>query len=463
MKIFMVFGALYFFLILIGLPFVVFFVAKEVLHISALEVFSKYFLYYVMVDLGLRYFMQSLSSQNIKPFLTLNIPKTKIVKYSFLKFCIYYLNIAIFLFLLIFSVLLIIDDFVWWQVLCFSTGIYFVLMCNNFLNMLLNQRDTIFYAIASVFVLFVVLEYFEYIKLSDYSLPIFSAFYTMKGLFIAPIFASIAIAYVAFKNMKSDFYLDKGLEVKKSANAKTENIDFLNRFGMVGTFINNDIRLIKRNKVPRKVFYSGIFFLFYGLIVFLKGYDNDYMKMFVGFLVTGSFMLNFGARVPAWDSSYYPLMMTMNVPYKDYLNAKWYSMFVMTAIMTVLALPYAFISWQYYTIIFVAGIFNLGVNVHLTLLQGSFNKVPVDLNTRVKQMNKGGFSYMALFLGLMKIFFPALLFALIKYFAGFYPAVITIAVLGIIGIFTKEMILNSIVKRYKREKYETLESFKKGI
>jgi mitochondrial fission protein ELM1 len=47
------------------------------------------------------------------------------------------------------------------------------------------------------------------------------------------------------------------------------------------------------------------------------------MQVFLGIFVTGGFNFMFGQRVPAWDSSYYPLMMTQNVPYKDFLKAKW--------------------------------------------------------------------------------------------------------------------------------------------
>jgi hypothetical protein len=38
--------------------------------------------------------------------------------------------------------------------------------------------------------------------------------------------------------------------------------------------------------------------------------------------MTGIFMLNYGQFVPAWDSNYYGMMMSQNIPMKQYLNSK---------------------------------------------------------------------------------------------------------------------------------------------
>jgi hypothetical protein len=43
--------------------------------------------------------------------------------------------------------------------------------------------------------------------------------------------------------------------------------------------------------------------------------------VFVGILMTGVFMLNYGQFVPAWDK-YIIMMMSQNIPMKQYLNSK---------------------------------------------------------------------------------------------------------------------------------------------
>src|SRR5690606_4950245 len=109
------------------------------------------------------------------------------------------------------------------------------------------------------------------------------------------------------------------------------------------------IRLLKRSKAAKSALFAGIMFLFYGLLYFSgKAYSTDFMRIFLGIFVTGGFLFMFGQRVPAWDSSYYQLMMTQNVPYKDYLKAKWSVVVLATIISMVLAVFYVFISWEFY-------------------------------------------------------------------------------------------------------------------
>jgi hypothetical protein len=47
--------------------------------------------------------------------------------------------------------------------------------------------------------------------------------------------------------LSSILYLDAGLSSKHDV-AKTEDLTWLNQFGTIGTFLKNDIKLIKRNK-----------------------------------------------------------------------------------------------------------------------------------------------------------------------------------------------------------------------
>jgi hypothetical protein len=66
----------------------------------------------------------------------------------------------------------------------------------------------------------------------------------------------------------------------------------------------------------------SLIILFYGLIVYINpAYkDTPVFFVFVGILMTGIFMLNYGQFVPAWDSNC--MMMSQNIPMKQYLNSK---------------------------------------------------------------------------------------------------------------------------------------------
>ena len=463
MKILMFFGMAYFSAIFVALPFILYFFTKKKMMADPLLLFCKYFIYYWAFDLVIRYFMQQMPTQNIKSFLTLGITKKKLVNYTLLKILFNFFNWGNLLFLLPFAGLLIFDGgYSIIHVIMFTIGIFAIFYFNNFLNILLNGKNIVLYFVFGVMTIFAALEYYEIIELSGYSQTIFYSFYEYTGFFLVPIILAIAVAYLAYQEIYKNFYLDKGLELKV-AEGKTENIAFLNRYGVMGTFINNDIRLLKRSKAAKSAVIASIFFLFYGLLTFTKGYDNGFMQLFTGIFVTGGFMLMFGQRVPAWDSSYYPLMMTSNVPYKEYLKGKWSLIVIGIFVSIILSSAYLFVSWEFYLTVLAAGLYNLGVNSYITLLAGAFNKKPIDLNSKSKSFGGGGnnFNMKIMLLMLPQMILPMGVFAVVKYFFGIYPAVASLGFLGIIGFLIRDKIFDIIVKVYKTEKYSTLDAFKK--
>lgn len=278
---------------------------------------------------------------------------------------------------------------------------------------------------------------------------------------ILPIAVFILLYVLCRKFIRDNFYLDKGLEMKQDVG-KTENIQFLNQYGVLGTFINNDIRMIKRSKAAKSIALGSFLFLFYGLLLFSSpAYRTSFMQLFMGLFVTGGFLFLFGQRVPSFDSSYYPLMMTLNVPYKEYLKAKWWLIVSAVGISMVLAVAYAFVSWDLYFTFLAAGLYNIGVNSQVVLLSGAFNKNPVDLNSRSKAMGKkNNFSLKNLLLLLPQMVLPMAVFGASKYFFGTSVAVVSLGVLGLIGFFLREKFFEFIVRIYKKEKYSTIKAFK---
>ncbi len=150
-----------------------------------------------------------------------------------------------------------------------------------------------------------------------------------------------------------------------------------------------------------------------------KAYKTPAMTMFMGLFVTGGFQFLFGQRVPAFDSSYYPLMMTLNVPYKQYLKAKWWLMNIVTGVSIIVAAFYSYFGWEIYVTFFAAGLYNIGVNSQFTLWSGAFNKTQIDLNSKEKRFGqKNSFNLKSMLLLIPKMLLPMAVFAGAKYLLG---------------------------------------------
>ncbi len=86
----------------------------------------------------------------------------------------------------------------------------------------------------------------------------------------------MGLYYFTFHYFKNNLYLDAGLSTKHEI-AKTEDLTWLNQFGTLGTFLKNDIKLIKRNKRSRTTVIMSVVFLFYGFLFFtneIEAYNN---------------------------------------------------------------------------------------------------------------------------------------------------------------------------------------------
>ena len=203
-------------------------------------------------------------------------------------------------------------------------------------------------------------------------------------------------------------------------------------------------------------------FLFYGLIFYTQDIYRE-MPAFLAFasmFVTGGFLMSFGQLVPSWDSEYYKLLMSQNIPYKQYLESKWYLMVVATGVSFVLSIPYLYFGWKIFAMIAAGAVFNIGLNSFITLLGGALNRVPIELNVKAKAFsNTNGFNPTQMLIALPKLFLPMILFyvpyKLINYEAG----LIAVALSGVLGIVFKDYIFRKIEDIYQKGKYKTIAAF----
>ena len=434
---------------------------KEKLHLDPFKVLCSGLIYMLVADLVIRFMWQQLSTQNVKPLLTMNIAKKTIVQYTLAKTLTSFFCWCWAFFFIPFSVRMLMDGYNVLGVIGFNIAIIGLIYFNNFLNILLNGKDKYVYGVGIIVAACAALDYYHIFSLRDISQTIFYSFYQMPWLAIVPIGMMVAAFFFAYKFIYKTFYLDEGLELKQEVG-RTENIAFLDKYGAVGTFINNDIRLFKRSKAAKGVLGMAAFFLFYGLLFYSnKTYTFPAMTIFMGIFVTGGFQFGFGQKIPSFDSSYYPLMMTLNVPYKEYLNAKWWLINIVTVIALILASFYLYFSWQLYLSMIAGAIYNIGVNSQLVLLGGAFNKTAIDLNSKAKVFaQKNSFNVKTMLLMIPQMVIPMTVFGVVNYFSNIYVAIACIAVLGIIGFMLKNRIFNFIVSIYRKEKYSTLIAFK---
>ncbi|RXP54263.1 hypothetical protein EC396_09365 [Lutibacter sp. HS1-25] len=422
---------------------------------------NNFLIFWFIFDLVLRFFMQQLPVMNVKPLMIVPVKRSTIINYLLGKTALSFFNFLPLFIFVPFSIVLLVQGYPVLNVVCWFFALLFLVLSNNFINFLINKSNTYFYVLISVLAIFIGLEFFNIYKVSAPIGVAFNTLYNNPILSIIPLVLMVALYAVNFNFIKKEFYLDDAVS-KKIKEVNATDLSWMDRFGSVAVFLKNDVKLIYRNARPRQVMMMSFLFLFYGLIFYTQEtYKN--MPAFLAFasiFVTGGFLLTFGQLVPSWDSEYYKMLMSQNIPYKKYLESKWYLMVVAVAVSFVLSTPYIYFGWKIYGMIAAGALFNIGLNSFITLFGGALNRVPIELNVKAKAFsNTNGFNPTQMLIALPKMVLPMLLFYVPYKFISFEAGLIILGLSGVLGIVFKGFFLNKIEQLYQKGKYKTLAAY----
>ena len=450
-----------FVLITCGLAFLSYVFFDDTLGKDPLKEINNYLVYFSILWVVIRYFFQKIPTLVINPLLLQPLSKKNVVHYALFKSTFSFWNTMNFYFFIPFGLFLVYwYDYNLWIVLSWWLVVFSLILITNYINIIINGVDRVLYLVAAVLISFFLLQRYEIIEVGEFFAPIFNL--SLKSPISSLIFIPLIILsyYSSFNFFKQKFYLDSDSK-KKVEIKKLEWLSLFDRFGKASTFIKNDIRLIIRSKAARGVAVMGLLFMFYGLLFQFDIYRNvGFWQVFSGIFVTGGFLLTFGQYIPSWDSSFYPLIMTQNISYKEYLISKWWMMVIFTFGTTILSSFYLFFSWKIFYAVIAGGIFNMGVNSIIILISGAYTRIPMDLENPKSFGNFKAFNFRMFITGTLPILIPLFLFSVGVLIKDLNLGFLLIASFGIIGFFFRNIAFKIVEKIYKSEKYETVKAYK---
>jgi len=333
----------------------------------------------------------------------------------------------------------------------------------NFLNFIIESKssgtDLAMLPILLIIGTLYFLNHFKILTLDTYLFTAVNWIISSSFYLVIPILVLLLLYFINFRMLIGQLYLDQSLQSKATV-ASSSDLSWTNRFGASAPFLQLDLRMLWRNKRPRSSIFIVLIGLFYGLIFYPNPiYQSmQVMYVFVGIFVTGIFLINFGQFIPAWDSGYYKLLMSQNIPYKDYLQSKYLLMASSAFLMFVLSIPYVYFGWKVLLIHFAAMIYNVGINTHVLLFAGSFNRKKIDLTQRAA-FNYQGTGAVQWLVGIPLLLFPVGLFYLPYKLINFESAIAILTGIGILGFLFHEKLMKMITKKYIDSKYKMINAF----
>jgi hypothetical protein len=466
LKILMGFLALYFTAIFllagIGLyPLVEKYVPGE----EPLLVVNRFMLFWLIAELSVRFFLQTLPVLDIKPLLGLPIKKRKVVNFVLFKSIFSFFNFLPLLIIIPFGIFNIYkSDFGDLAIFAWMVAMTGLTLSVNFANFIIKKRFTenlkALVPVVILAIIFAILDYFEIFEISMWTGRILNYILIYPAIALLPILIFLLLFFWNRYNLEGKFYLDADLK-ERIKSADTKEFLWTRRFGDLAPYLQLDLKMIWRNKRPKTAIYMSLLLLGYGMIF----YPNDtYQDMpaffvFVGIFMTGVFMMNFGQFIPAWDAGYYSLIMSQDIPLNKYLTAKAGLITFSVAVLAILATPYIYFGWKIFLLNIVSAIYNIGINIPILLYAGSFNRKRIDLD-KSPFMNYQGTGAAQWLVGIPLMAVPVLIFWLFSKFVSFESGVAVLLGLGLLGLVFRSHAIAFIAQVYKRNKYAMIQGFK---
>jgi len=169
---------------------------------------NSFLLFAIVGDLIFRYLMQKLPVMNIKPLLTLNIPRNKIVHFILIKSSFSFFNMMSLFFYIPFSLVLIKEGYDIAGVLGWLATMILLIQSANFLNFLINKNNIALGGLITLLIGGYLVQHFEIFNLAGFLGKGFDFIY-QDPIFAIGFLGLLILLYVLnYKQLRNEVYLD---------------------------------------------------------------------------------------------------------------------------------------------------------------------------------------------------------------------------------------------------------------
>lgn len=422
--------------------------------------------YYFGFEFMLRYFMQSTPALDVQPYLHLPVSRRYLVHYMLIKSLLHLLN---------FLALVLFAPFAFTAVATqagasagvWLLSIYLISVCLHYIVLIFKKGldDTIlgFLLLTGALGIFALADYYQWFSISKVSAAGFEFILHHPATIISLLVLLIGIYYFNFTYFLRNMYSEELAPRKNSNESATQNWALLQNLGMLGEWVNLELKLILRNKRTRSLLMLSAFFLLYGLIFYTnKTYTQDLpgFLLFVAIFITGIFMINYGQFLFSWQSIHFDFTLTRPVSLAQVVESKYWLLSGVTVICFVLSIPYVYFGWNILLTHLAAALFNMGINVFVIMNLAMWNPKKIDL-TKSSMMNHQGVGAAQWVMGIPVLLSPYV-FYLPFSIAGYQTwGVIAVGVVGVIGLAFRTKLLSLTIKRLQARKYAIAAGFRK--
>lgn len=438
--------------------------AQEFPGVDSVNKFNSLILGYFFFELIIRLLMQKLPTVSFRPFLMTNMRRKTIVNYLMFRSVLNFFNILPLFLLVPVAINMVSDSYSALATLGWFLSVFLLMLTNHFLAVYIkwrfNEAEYGFLIMLGILAGLFCINFFGIINLTGMAGHLLDFVLLNPFTALLMVILPILLYLVNYRYLFSQMFIN--LIGAKKKQEIIRDYSWLDKLGETGRFIALELKLIWRNKRPRSVAMMTVLMFGYGLLIY-RGEGTKQPPEFIfilgGIMMVGLFSISYGQFFPAWHSNYFSMLMCQRLKMKEFLQAFYRLVTVVSVACYFITLPYAFLYTKIIYTHLAMLLYNLGINIPIIFFIGLFSKKRLDLE-QSSVMNYQGVGASQWLGGLPLLLIPMGLFFLVQTFTDATTGYIVLGSLGFTGIVLHPFIINYFSKQYLKKKHQLIANYK---
>lgn len=431
---------------------------------TLVDITSKYLLYYLLVDLFLRFLAQSLKGVNLQHYILLPVSYRRLIHLMLGRSLFNFYTLLALIVFVPFAIRGVAADMGGYTAVFWLVGMLALITGNSLLAVYLKLLFSGGIKASLVMVGLMVLAFaseslgFPEFSLSQYLPAVLSP--VLSGPWALVLFVYPVLGYRAnFLFLVSNRYAESARVADSSKDTFWSKLEWQGE-GRISALMAMEWKLILRHKRTRTLLMFTPIFLAYGLLFYRAESSLSSMLVFAGIFITGFAAMNYGQYLGAWEARFFDGIFSRGFAIEDYYHAKFRLLALLIGVSYLLSLVYAFMDVKYFYLHTACFLFNLGFNTFILMFFSTYQRKPLDLNAG------SAFNYQGMSAVQFLVTLPLLIVPILLYFMTtlFYSELIGFAVVGGAGLFSLafyKVWIKGISDNFREKKHAMATGFRK--
>ena len=417
----------------------------------------------LLLDFLVRFLMQ-VPAQEVKPYLLLPVPRHKVVNLYLLRAGLNGFNLF-WLFLFVpFSLLSVTRFYGLTGVLLYNLGIVLLMVANAYWSVLarsfIRQSAVWMLLPAGVYGVMALLEFLPDTGWTGrFFMDLGEGYILGSPLAFGLTLVCIGGLFLLNSRMQERFIFQE-LGRVEDKNVRISNYRFLDGYGLTGEYIRLELKLMFRNKMPKRQFW--MFIVCMGILAGILVADaEESMSSNFGLVYCYSLLgLMTLSTILSSEGNYIDGLMVRKESLRELLHAKYYMQCVLLIIPFLMTLPAVFLTDHVTLLMLLAFVsFSMGCSFPMMMQLAVYNNRTINLNAAAMQKSGGNSAYQSLIMG-CSFGVPLILIGIIRAFADADTTYLILLLMGLPGIALHKWWIENIYRRFRKRRYANMEGFR---